>query len=311
MKKLEKKHIELVRKKLKLNTRSKVINIHHIDLDGVGSSIIIKNSFRNPRYINAKYNNIDEILLSIDYNNIDAVILTDISSQKAHEKLGKIWNEKVLLLDHHDTAVHLHDPDNMKFVIPGECGTTLAKKFFEMYYNTGFDYLDYLSYVINDYDMWYHKDPKSKQLNELYLKYWDDNFRERFSKGFTDFNFEEKIYLKNQKNEFNKIYNNLDTWELEDINGVFFVNQKWTNEICDKLMDEHGYQIAINKNPKTKSCSVRSRIKDIHIGELLKELGFGGGHAEAAGFYEPDIIKFQEKIQTLERELKDRLEKGK
>lgn len=309
VKEIQQKHIDLVKKRLKLNTKSKIINIHHKDLDGVGSSIIIKNSFRNPIYISAKYQTIGESLLSINYDDIDAVIITDVSpDDDTVKRLGDIWNEKILLLDHHDTAVRLHDPDNMKFVHPGECGMMITKKFFEKYYKFKFDHLDYLTYVVNDYDMWIKEDPKCEDLNLMYLRYWDEKFRERFYKGFTDFDFEEKLYLEEQHQEFRETYDRLDVWDLDSINACLFVSQKWTNEIADKLLNEKGYDIAINKNPKTQSCSVRSIVKDIHLGDILSGLGIGGGHKEAGGFWEPNVLKFREKLNSLEKALYDNCE---
>lgn len=303
LKRITKAHIETVRTKLKLTTKSKILNISHKDLDGVGCSIIIKNCFRNPVFIDAKYNNIQEILWKIDFENYDAVILTDISPEEVIADFTPEWKDKVLLLDHHDTAMNLHDPENMKFVVPGESATVLVKKFFEKYYDVKFDHLDYFTSVVNDYDMWIHEDPKSGDLNELYLKYWDERFRERFYKGFTDFSFEEKIYIENQHKAFNKTFNDLDIWDLTEESMCMFVSQKWTNEICDKLLKEKGYKVAINRNPKTKNCSVRTNVPSLHIGKVLEELKYGGGHKEAAGFYEPDLVKFQEKIRTLENKL--------
>jgi oligoribonuclease NrnB/cAMP/cGMP phosphodiesterase (DHH superfamily) len=306
VKEFEDKNTKLVSNKLKLNTKSKIINIHHKDLDGVGSSIVIKNCFRNPVYISVKYQTIGEILLKINYDEYDAVIITDVSpDDQTVEKLGNIWKDKILLLDHHDTAVRLHDPENMKFVHPGECGMTITKKFFEKYYNFKFDYLDGLDRIINDYDMWIKEDPKSEDMNLLYLKYWDERFRERFYKGLSDFTFEEKKYLEEKHKEFKKIYKDLDVWELMSIHGCLYIADNWANELADKILNEKTCRVTISRNPKTNGCSIRSRISNIHIGDMLSGLGFGGGHKEAGGFWEPDTLKFREKVDLIEKYIYD------
>jgi len=59
-------------------------------------------------------------------------------------------------------------------------------------------------------------------------------------------------------------------------------------------------------NPRNKNCSIRIADNGIHIGHILKELDFGGGHKQAGGIREQDPIKFKEKVDILESLLYNR-----
>jgi oligoribonuclease NrnB/cAMP/cGMP phosphodiesterase (DHH superfamily) len=291
--------IQNVRDTFNFNTQSRVLNITHKDLDGVGCSIVLRNCFKNIKFMTANYSYVDALLEKIDYSQYDIVIMTDVSPVEYKFK----ENDNILLLDHHDTAMVHHDPKNLKFVINGDSATKLVQTFFERYYNVKLDYLDTLVDAINDYDMWIQENKYGKILNELYLKYWDEGFIKRFKNGLDKITDEEEEYLKRKANEFQEIYNDLDIWDFDNMKMCMFSTIYYTNEICDRLLTKEGYKVVINKNPKTKRCSMRSNIEGLHIGHLLQDLGYGGGHKAAGGFTEEDLIKFQEKIQTIEKKI--------
>ena len=71
------------------------------------------------------------------------------------------------------------------------------------------------------------------------------------------------------------------------------------------------YDFVFARSRNKNSISVRNKHPDIDIGEVLKELGYGGGHHDAGGFYEPDFLKMKEKISIIEKHIVDELKRKK
>lgn len=283
---------------------SRILNITHKDLDGIGCSIVLGNSFDKNKieYRSVKYNEIDQVLRATTFDNYDFVILTDISPS-THELLE---NEKIILLDHHDTALEYHNPEKRRAVIPGECGTILVKKFCESVLKVNLSYLNDLIFLINDYDMWNHTDPRSKQLNEMYYKYWDRKFMVRFFQGVVDFTAEEQKFLREREIFFNNLWENLEVYPLENINGAFIQSIDRINDLCDKLLTEEGYDFIFCRNQKSGMVAVRSKKStNIHVGNILKDLGVGGGHANAAGISPIPIERCQKVISQIEEKINE------
>lgn len=272
--------LENYRKTLDRNQR--ILVTTHLDLDGAASSIVLKNIYKNLTIKALKYGEVDNYLLSIDPSQYDLVIFTDISPEAddAFEKLPI----KYFLLDHHATAVRFHSPENNRIVIPGKCAASLIKEFFENLFNIDLSYLNDFCKVVNDYDMFTLKDPRSWALNELFFFYYDSDFIKRFRNGDLKFSNDEAKYILSRKKEFDTVYKNLKIYELDRINVCFVVESSFVNDICHKLMHEKGYPVAICVNSKSKTCSVRSKVDNLDVGKMLQELGLGGGHFSAGAF---------------------------
>ena len=84
----------------------------HTDLDGVGCEILGKLVFKeNINIERCGYGNIDSKVEEFltDINKYDKVFITDISvNKKVADKLNNI-SDKVVLLDHHKTALWLNE----------------------------------------------------------------------------------------------------------------------------------------------------------------------------------------------------------
>ena len=137
-------------------------------------------------------------------------------------------------------------------------------------------------------------------MNELHYKYKCDGFIEKFSNGRTQFTNEEQQYIDGRFKQLRKTYDAMDVFELDSINACMIMESDFINDFCHKLMDEEGFQLVICKNPRTASCSLRSNHPTLNLGAILKRLGFGGGHKNAAGIIESDPFKLQEKLRTFE-----------
>jgi oligoribonuclease NrnB/cAMP/cGMP phosphodiesterase (DHH superfamily) len=291
-----------------ISRNSKILSISHNDLDGTVAQIILGQVFNNTTYMNTSFYKIDSVLESIEYDNYDFIILTDIHPDR---KENLYLSDKIILLDHHESAIDYNNPSKMHYVISGKCAAHLTKNFIEKYFNIKLEYLDDITRLTDIYDMW-RKENKdfnyAKKLNDLmFYKYRPKKFRELFFDGKTYFTEEENNWLKERDKEFEKLYENLNVYELENLNGCVTESKEFINEICDKLMDEEKYKIVFVRNPWHGRVSIRSKYEKLDTGGLLKKLGFGGGHRESSGFFASDINDFQEKIIKLEKVFVDHI----
>ena len=277
---------------------SKVLSVSHNDLDGTVAQIILGHVFENINYLNVSFYKIDSIMESLDYSKYDYVFLTDINPTNL--KLLDL-SDNIILLDHHESAIEANNPTKMHFVVPVHCAAYLTKKFVKKYYGLGLEHLDDLVRLTDDYDLWHLKYPESKLINDLmFYKYRPKKFREIFFDGRTTFNDEEKEWLEMREKEFERRYKALTVFDCDKINGCVVQSDEFINEICDKLMKEEKYEIVFCRNPVHGRVSIRHKIEGLNVGEILKNLGFGGGHRDSAGLFCESINQFQERLEVLE-----------
>lgn len=314
MKTITKKDINIVKKKLNLNKKSKILNLSHDDMDGSGSVIPLYNYFDNLHTIRVKYNQIDTYVERINYDKYDAVILTDISP--SNPDLIKDA-DNLIVLDHHESAKCNHDPENMRFVYVGESASMLSQKFISMCFDEDLSYLDRLMKYINDYDMWIDPYGVSWCFNTIHYYYAKKDrfthtkFVKRFCKGDVNFNKEEQNHLKNRKNELEQSWEKTkeDHFKLEhNVNGALTFISDYMNEMCHRLMDEFKYDFVINVHPRTFNGSIRCNNENVSVGNILKELNLGGGHDASAGFFNKDIHGAKNNIDIICKHLYENYE---
>ena len=275
-------------RKLGLNKKSKILNLTHaFCTDGTSCSIVIENCFINSTIQQVKYTEIDDVLENLHKSNFqdyDFVFITDISPK------DETWLEsnKIVLIDHHQTAIKFHNPAKNRYVVSEiACGALLVKKFLEKYFAERLKHLDDLIYLVNDYDLWHKKNDKSTFINELHFFYWGEKFRQRFYNGDTRLNKTEINYLRKRKKDFTKVWEDLEIADYGNYKNlkVCFLRSKgeFLNEIAEKILKEEGYDITFILNPIKNSVSVRSKMEDVNLGEVLKMVN-GGGHNLAAAF---------------------------
>ncbi len=290
-------------KTTKLNKFSKILNIHHADWDGINSSIVLSNYFKNLTAKAATFSNVDNIILKTDFKEYDAVILTDIFP-KDPDVLN--ISPKILVLDHHQESSKLCNMENI-IAFRDNCGAVLTKNWVEATFNVDLSHLNLLLKYTNDYDLWIHNHPKSKMLESLFWKYLKkgkagfDKYRERFLDGNVRFTQEELDYLKKKREDFRKLYDNLEVFELETINGCIICVKEFINDIADKLLKKDGYEIVIVQNVNNSHVSIRTKDDNVNIGEILQTLGIGGGHPRSGGL--ADYFKFEEDVLKLQNYL--------
>jgi oligoribonuclease NrnB/cAMP/cGMP phosphodiesterase (DHH superfamily) len=280
---------------------SKVCIATHVDLDGSMCALILSKVFHDITIFDTSFYKVDSLLENLDYDKYDFVFLTDIHPDK---KSNLYLSDKIILLDHHESAMEMNDPSKMHYIVPGKCAAHLVKKFAEKYFHIDLSYLDDIVRLCNDYDMWELKYPESKSLNDImFYLYRPKKFREKFNDGRTTFTEDELTWLKMREKKFQKLYKELQVFEFDKINGCVVESREFINEICDKLMKEDGYNIVFCRNPSHGRVSVRHNIEGLDMGGMLKKHGIGGGHFFACGMFVNDIDDFKVKINMLENEI--------
>jgi oligoribonuclease NrnB/cAMP/cGMP phosphodiesterase (DHH superfamily) len=298
-------------KKLIPNRNAKILNISHkACMDGSACQIVLSNCLNNVEYRKSSFFKMNELLDTVDFSRWDCVLITDISPTKYLDFLDK--HENIILLDHHGSAKEqgYHSPEKLRFIEEGICGAVMTKIFCEVLFGDDLSFLNKLLYLVNDYDIWIHKDPRSKQLSTLFYYYWDTRFLMRFKKGDITFNDDELNYLEEKRVEWEKIWKELEIFELERIKGCVVIVENFLNDVCEKLLKEENYGVIFARNPKSKTMSIRvnEEMNEIDIGALMTELDVGGGHANAGGTKKIDNEEIQDFVLMMQDELYERFE---
>ena len=274
------------------NPNLRICNIYHSDLDGAATHIILKNFYKYVIGIPINYNT--EWKLPDEVKNYegkyDIIICTDFCPTKAYADLCKLGH--VLVIDHHESVVDRNN--NETIVINTQwSATALVYKFISKFKNIS--YLDNFVKLVDDWDMFRLKDPRSPFFNNMFWEMGNKWFLRRFIKGNLEFYPEEKQYFVDSRNEFKEMYETLEIIDLAQ-HGVFFETDRFMHD-CIESLKKDGYKWFIIKNKSNLSI----RCDDIDLTDVFKKLGKGGGHVHAGGLplFKNDNI--QEIIEQIER----------
>lgn len=285
--------------------------ITHTDLDGVSCAIlgILAYGINKIDISYCNYDDVDNVALSVfeNHEEYEQIFITDISVNKeVADKLNTI-SDKVLLLDHHPTALFLNDYDfcDVTIEIDGEktCGTSMFFNYLDERFvrlneilGTNFDIESIFKYteIVRKWDTWLwaekYNDTIPRDLNNLFYLYGRDRFVNKLSRQlkyhadsiFTD---TDKLLLEldNSKKE-SYILNKDSEIMLKTIQGynvgIVFAEQ-YISELGNELAKKHkelDFIVIISDN----KISYRSIRDDINVGEIAKVYG-GGGHPKASG----------------------------
>lgn len=289
----------------------KFLIICHNDLDGGVSAICIIN------YLNQKYGKDVKYQLAFKtYKNINQYVERIFDNPGRYEQifiadisidlyLAEDMPRNVLIIDHHDTAVHLKNFPRCIIDISGNhCGASLCYHHLLKNNKLKYKHLTSLVAIARDYDLWIHKLPKkiAKNVNFIYYKYWGEKFSKRFVDGFNGFNDDEKLFIQNKWDDIKQQLKDAkfqDLLEDEDEKyhnklALYIDETKGdVNEICEYALNKMGFKIIVCVVPKKCQLSIRADEKTVengcHIGRIceeIRDMGFasnGGGHPAAGG----------------------------
>jgi oligoribonuclease NrnB/cAMP/cGMP phosphodiesterase (DHH superfamily) len=256
-------------------------------LDGIGSTVLLGNLFKNFEYRHCFFGKFEEQYLPWAKENAED-----------YEKIfvvGMVLDQNLIKkIDDHRVVFVSDRPDDFKTwdstMIQEECSSCtkmLYKKFKEKVKFTK-DLKKFFLYV-DDYNSYDLKHEETKYLNALYRKSGGNrfiNFVNRFWNGFDEFTTTEvKLadgFFKELENELEQIQ--LFTGEWEGFKVISTISKFSVNEIAGAIMGSYYGDIFIIMNPSTSYVSFRiPKNSKADISTMAKKLCDGGGSKMSAG----------------------------
>lgn len=270
-----------------------MILITHDDLDGAGCAVLGMVAYDQIQVYICNYETVNNVVLDV-LSGPDEILITDISvNPEVAEKIDR--RGKVTLLDHHKTAAWLNRYPWAK-VDSSCCGTMHLYNHLSKNNIRINKYREFVE-MVNDYDLWLHKDPRSRQLNRLHSIIGHQRFIKRFSSDSrVKFKPEEKLLLELEEEKIREYCFCTNGYENEDQDGnkyLIVFAELYTSELGEYLLEKHpqyAYVMIINAHQNPIKVSLRSR-GDVDVAEIARRYG-GGGHKAAAGFTikDPDYL---------------------
>ena len=279
----------------------------HTDLDGVSCEILGKIAFEeNIDVVRCGYGNIDdkvEEFINSD-EEYDKLFITDISVKKELADALNNVSDKVILLDHHKTALWLNEYPYALVQVEDEsigkmCGAYLFYEYLKKNHKEFDDtpalklFIDY----VRMYDTWEWKEKYDniipKRLNDLMYIDGPNEFIDKmvYRLGNNLFIFDdtdlmklqiEQTYINSyitQKNETLMVNDNLFPGYTV---GIIFAD-KYISELGNKLCELHPeLDFVVLINMSTLAVSYRTVKDDLDLSAIAKRFG-GGGHPKASG----------------------------
>lgn len=279
----------------------------HTDLDGVSCEILGRIAFgEDIDVVRCGYGNIDdkvEEFINSD-EEYDKLFITDISVKKELADALNNVSDKVILLDHHKTALWLNEYPFALVQVEDEsvgkmCGAYLFYEYLKKNHKEFDDtpalklFIDY----VRMYDTWEWKEKYDniipKRLNDLMYIDGPNEFIDKmvYRLGNNLFILDdtdlmklqiEQTYINSyiaQKNETLMINDDLFP---EYTVGITFAD-KYISELGNKLCELHPeLDFVVLINMSTLTVSYRTVKDDLDLSDIAKRFG-GGGHPKASG----------------------------
>ena len=279
----------------------------HTDLDGVSCEILGRIAFgEDIDVVRCGYGNIDnkvEEFINSD-EEYDKLFITDISVKKELADVLNNVSDKVILLDHHKTALWLNEYPFALVQVEDEsvgkmCGAYLFYEYLKKNHEEFNDTLALKLFVkyVRMYDTWEWKEKYDniipKRLNDLMYMDGPNEFIDkmiyRLGNNLSIFDDTdlmklqiEQTYINSyvaQKNE-TLIVN--DDLFAEYTVGITFAD-KYISELGNKLCELHPeLDFVVLINMSTLAVSYRTVKDDLDLSDIAKRFG-GGGHPKASG----------------------------
>lgn len=271
-----------------------VYHISHTDLDGVGCQIVSSHIFKYGaiKFYNANYNDVDQVIAKVigEMRKDDRLLITDLSpcNPETIDLLDNLYNKSsVTLIDHHKTAMEsLHDKPWAKIDLKF-CATKLLYNYMHCY---EIEELAAFTNIVNDYDLWIHKDARSSRFNTLLHGLGIEDFRCRFQHklSLVESETESKIIdiLIGIDNSYVRKAVELAKIMTDDSGTQYALvfAERMSSNIGESILSQNPQiQYVLIINAQNKTASLRSRKGEYDVSALAKSRG-GGGHQPASGY---------------------------
>lgn len=286
---------------------------HKDDLDGISCAILGKMAYQ---YIDIEYCTYDDVNEKIQFfiesknTEYDKIYITDLNvNENTAEMIDKNISDKVCLLDHHKSHIHLNQYEWANVIVESngikQCGASL---FYKHLLETDNDLKQYNSLdkfveLIRLYDTydWVETNnlkakglsdilrfvPRSEFISTYFIRLTNDKSYFEFDKSHETalyyFSLYEEKYIKKKLDE---------TLISQDVFGntvgYVFCDEDYRSIVGNKICENFNvdYACIINRY----RCSLRS-IGDFDVSKIAMEYG-GGGHKNAASFKCDNLYKF-------------------
>lgn len=320
------------------NANDNVLLLTHIDMDAAGAELLCKWVFKNltvKHLSNSKMSQsiLDYIKYNAENKEYDMVIIDDIScSIEVADEIDKLKdNMKIVLLDHHDTAIALNKYDwalvssellKDSFMVGrykdiSEAHSSGASLMYDYLNYSGVlkatDFIKEIIHLIAAYDTWdwnniLGKDEKYSTLCKLCDIYGLDGFvEEMFCRALKDttvnslFNSKDIKMLEEYEERINEYLDGIKEYLVDseltlDCNKKLSVVWCFTTHYLQEtfaLMKENFPNRDLYLINYGNGIALRTDNPDIHVGNFARERYGGGGHPGAAGFGISQEIKKQ------------------
>lgn len=281
--------------------------LSHNDLDGIGCGIVAKMAFGDD--VNVRYNSVQildrEVEKFLDSGDkATELIITDLSVNEENELRLEEFRKaggKVVLIDHHKTALHLNEYEWGRVQVEEEegrlaCATSLLYRYL---IDEGFleptraseEFVE----LVRQYDTWEWErngNDKARQLNALFFLVSFDEFEtmmlERLQETgpFKFSTFEKKLlgmeddkmvrYIRKKRREMVQL-------EADGLYAGVVHAESYHSELGNELgKDNPHLDYIVILNMGGRKVSFRTVHDDVDVSEVAGTFG-GGGHAKASG----------------------------
>jgi len=293
-------------KLIKINNydMSKIFAWVNSDLDGIGSTILLGNLFKNFEYRHCFFGNFEEqYLLWAKDNAVDYDKIFIVGMVLDQNLVKKIDDQRVVFVSDRNEQFKTWDST----IIHDECSSCtklLYKKFKEKIEFT--KNLKKFFLYVDDYNSYELKHEETKYLNAFYRKSGANrfiNFVNRFWNGFDGFKKSEvklaDAFFKELDKELSEI--TLYKGEWSGYNIVSTISKFSVNELAHSIMTNYNGDAVIIMNPDTQFVSFRkykgSGIDIVKIANILCD--GGGGEWAAGGKITKEFLKFSETLKEI------------
>lgn len=264
---------------------------HQSDLDGICSAAIIKHKYPWVELIPLNYgDDYDEKIFSRNFKN-ETIFFVDITTQPADIMSELTISNRVIILDHHITAI-----DSIKALNwepEGILDTSKAGCELAWQYCFPYQEIPLPVYYLGRYDVWDHSNKCTVPFQYgMRLKnlapdshYWKYLFDVNYTSLQYDIIEEGWLLIEWEKNQNARRAANSFETEFEGLRAIV-CNGGGGSPLFDSVYNEDRHDIMVSfiytKN-KIWTYGLYSTKSDVHCGEIAKRRG-GGGHKGAAGF---------------------------
>lgn len=221
------------------------------------------------------------------------VYLVDFSYKRNILELIMAYSNKIVLLDHHQSAIEeLWDIEEHNFDM-SRCSTEKSGAMLAWEYNAEIHHMKtkppHLLLYIQDRDLWKFELPNSREINAA-LKLYDQSFEVydrlmRLTKaGLKGLIKEGTLLLNKQAKDIESILRyNTRVIKVGDHDVPFINSSMYRSELGSAASVGFPFAAIYSDSKEYREISLRSQPEGLDVSEIAKKFG-GGGHKHAAGF---------------------------